>query len=69
MKKSILDWIALILVIVGAVNWGLVGIGSLMKSNLNVVNILLGSIPSLENIVYILVGLAGLYTIYYLVKD
>ena len=69
MKKSVLDWIALILVIVGAVNWGLVGIGSLMKSNLNVVNIILGSIPSLENVVYILVGLAGLYTIYYLVKD
>jgi len=62
MKKSVLDWVALVLVIIGAINWGLTGLGY------NLVNIILGSIPMLEKIVYILVGLAGLYTIYYIVK-
>lgn len=45
---------ASILVIVGAINWGLVGL-----LNLNLVNTLLGSMAGLEKIVYILVGLAG----------
>lgn len=43
-----------ILVIVGALNWGLVGL-----LDLNVVNMILGSIAGLEKIVYILVGLSG----------
>jgi uncharacterized membrane protein YuzA (DUF378 family) len=60
MAKNVLDWIALILVIIGGLNWGLIGIG-----NWNVVNIILGTIPILEKIVYILVGLAALYTIYF----
>ncbi len=68
MAKSALDWIALILLIIGGLNWGIIGIGALIGTSLNIVNIILGSIPTLENIVYVLVGLAGLYTIYYLVK-
>ena len=63
MKRSVLDWIALVLVIIGAVNWGLVG-----AANINLVTLILGTIPILVQIVYILVGLAGLYTIYYLAK-
>jgi uncharacterized membrane protein YuzA (DUF378 family) len=63
MKKSILDWIALVLVIIGAVNWGLVG-----AINLNLVTTIFGTIPILVTIVYILVGLAGLYTIYLITK-
>ena len=63
MKKSVLDWVVLILVIIGAVNWGLVGV-----ANINLVTIILGSIPLLVQIVYILVGLAGLYTIYLVTK-
>jgi len=62
MKKSILDWIALVLVIIGALNWGLVALGT------NVVELIFGSIPILVTIIYALVGLAGLYTIYYIVK-
>lgn len=46
-----LSWV---LVIVGALNWGLVG---LFKFNL--VMALFGSVPTLERIVYILVGIAG----------
>lgn len=49
-----LQQIASILVIVGALNWGLVGL-----LNLNLVNMVLGSIAGLEKIVYILVGLSG----------
>ncbi|HWB34235.1 MAG TPA: DUF378 domain-containing protein [Candidatus Paceibacterota bacterium] len=55
-----LSTIGAILLIVGALNWGLVGLGGFMNSNWNVVNLLLGSWPSVEWIVYILVGLAGI---------
>jgi len=50
-----------ILVIIGALNWGLVAIGGFVGTNLNVVNLLLGSWPMVEWIVYLLVGLAGVY--------
>jgi uncharacterized protein len=54
-----LDWIAYTLVIVGAINWGLVGL-----LNFNLVEVLFGFLPFLENLVYVLVGLAGLYLVY-----
>jgi uncharacterized membrane protein YuzA (DUF378 family) len=62
-EMKVLDWIAYILVIIGAVNWGLLG-----AFKFNVVNVVLGSIPILETIVYVLVGIAGLYLIYLLTK-
>lgn len=56
------EWVAMILVIVGALNWGLVGLGALMgNANWNVVWMLLGSWPTLANVVYVLVGLSGLW--------
>lgn len=61
MEKGVLGWIASVLVVIGAINWGLVGIGGFMSSNLNVVNLLLGSWPIVEWIVYVLVGLAGIW--------
>ncbi|HLD43452.1 MAG TPA: DUF378 domain-containing protein [Candidatus Nanoarchaeia archaeon] len=64
MEKNALDWISLILVIIGGLNWGLVGL-----FDLNLVETILGSIPILPKIVYILVGLAALYTIYYVSKN
>lgn len=51
--------VAFILAMVGALNWGLVGIGGFMGSNLNVVNMILGSMPTIEWIVYVLVGLSA----------
>ncbi len=52
--------IAAILLIVGALNWGLVGLGWLVGSaDWNVVHMLLGSWMQVEAIVYVLVGLAG----------
>jgi uncharacterized membrane protein YuzA (DUF378 family) len=57
--KFMLNQIAKWLVIIGALNWGLVGIGYFANTNLNLVNRLLGSIPTLEAIVYILVGVSA----------
>ena len=53
-----------ILLIIGGINWGLVGVGMLLGKDLNVVKMLLGSMPTLEAIVYILVGVAGLLYIF-----
>ena len=58
-----LHMVAWILVMVGAVNWGLMGLGGFMGANWNVVGMLLGSWPQVEWIVYILVGLSGVYEI------
>lgn len=62
-----LDWASLVLVIVGALNWGLVGLGSLTGGEYNLVNLLLGGVMGgqLEALVYLLVGLSGLYQIYF----
>ena len=49
------------LVVVGAVNWGLYGLGTLLGgSSWNLVNMLFGSWPMVESVVYVLVGLSGL---------
>ena len=58
-----LDWIALILMVIGAINWGLVG-----AVNVDLVALLFGSMTMLSRIVYVLVGLAGLYGIAMLFK-
>lgn len=55
-----LHGIAFILVIVGALNWGLVALGSYMGNNWNVVNLLLGKWSGVENLVYLLVGLSAI---------
>jgi len=53
-----------ILVIIGALNWGLVGIGGFFGSDFNVVGLILGGVSWLENLVYLLVGLAGLMLLF-----
>lgn len=53
-----------VLVVVGALNWGLVGIGMLTGSPLNAVNILLGSAPYAEAAVYLVVGISALGTMW-----
>lgn len=47
------------LVLIGGLNWGLTGIGTLVGTNLNVVNLLVGTWPIVEAIVYILVGIGA----------
>ena len=55
-----LHTIAFVLVIVGGLNWGLMAIGTYVGSNWNVVNLILGSWPSVENLIYLLVGLSAI---------
>ena len=52
-----LHGIAFILLVVGGINWGLDALG------FNVVNLLLGSWPVVEKIVYLLVGLSAVYIV------
>lgn len=52
------NYIVLAVAIIGAVNWGLIGI-----FNFNLVSFLFGQMSWLSRIVYILVGLSGLYLI------
>ena len=51
---------AWVLLLIGGLNWGLVGVGMLVGSNFNIVNLLLGSWPVVEAIIYVLVGLAAI---------
>ncbi len=44
---------------IGGINWGLVGIGYFMGSDLNVVKLILGAWPQVEAIVYVLVGVSA----------
>ena len=53
-----LNCFALTIVIVGAINWGLIGL-----FNFNLVAFLFGSMTLLSRIIYTLVGLCGLYLI------
>jgi uncharacterized protein len=53
---NVLDWIALVLVIIGGINWGLVG-----AFDFNLVARLFGDMTMASRVVYILVGLAALY--------
>ncbi|MFH1611735.1 MAG: DUF378 domain-containing protein [bacterium] len=62
-KLNILDWIATILVIIGGLNWGLVGI-----MDFDLVATIFGDMATVSRIVYILVGLAAIYLIVLLPK-
>jgi uncharacterized membrane protein YuzA (DUF378 family) len=58
MKKT-----AMYLTSIGALNWGLVGVAGFFGSNWNLVNLVFGGIPTLEFIVYILIGLSAIYSL------
>jgi len=63
MKKTFVDWIALVLVIIGAINWGLVGL-----FNFDLIDVIFGAVGWLATIIYVLVALSGIYLITYLFK-
>jgi uncharacterized membrane protein YuzA (DUF378 family) len=56
---KILSGIMMVLVTIGGINWGLIGLGMLLGTDLNVVNMLLGTWPMVEAIVYLLVGVSA----------
>ena len=67
-KKCMGCKLAWILIVIGGLNWGLVGLGGLIGTNLNVVNLIFGSIPWLESVIYLVVGLATLMKVLKLCK-
>lgn len=56
---SAVDWVAMVLLIIGGLNWGLVGLFAF-----DLVAALFGEMSALSRIVYILVGLSAIYSIY-----
>jgi len=58
-KLSTVDWIVLILVIIGGLNWGLVGV-----FDFDLVAAVFGDMSALSRIVYDLVGLAAIYLLF-----
>lgn len=57
-RSKIIDGIALTLTIVGAINWGLVGL-----FGFNLVAFLFGEMSWLSRIIYIIIAICGLYLI------
>ena len=55
---KVIDTIALVLIIIGAINWGLIGL-----FNFNLVDTLFGTMSVVSRIIYSLVGLPGLWGI------
>ena len=56
---SAVDWIAMALLIIGGVNWGLVGL-----FNVDIVAEVFGVMSPVSRVVYALVGISALYTIF-----
>mgnify|MGYP003260679448 CR=1 FL=1 len=56
MNSKALDYTALIITVIGAINWGLIGI-----FRFNLVTFLFGDMTWISRIVYILVGICGIY--------
>ncbi len=61
-EMKTIDLVALALVIIGGLNWGLVGV-----ADFNLVSALVGT-GMVASIIYMVVGLAALYMIYYAVQ-
>lgn len=57
-KMNTWDWIAMILLIVGGLNWGLVGV-----FNFDLVAAIFGAMSVISRLVYILVGASSVYMI------
>ncbi len=58
MKMNALDWIAWVLVIIGGLNWGLIGF-----FQFDLVATLFGDMTMVSRIVYDLVGLSAVYLV------
>jgi len=56
--------VAKILLVIGGLNWGILGVGMLMGNDWNVVNMLLNSWPMVEAIVYVVVGVAAIVKLF-----
>lgn len=58
-RMKALEWIPMVLLIIGGLNWGLVGL-----FNFDLVAALFGNGSPLSRVIYTLVGISALYSIY-----
>lgn len=58
---NILDWITLLLLVVGGLNWGMIAL-----FNFDLVSSAFGNMTIITRIIYALVGISALYSIYIL---
>lgn len=63
-KMKVIDKIALVLIIIGAINWGLIGF-----FNFNLVAVIFGEMTWISRVIYALVGISGLWGIKLLFDD
>lgn len=56
MGSKALDYTALVIAVIGAVNWGLIGL-----FRLDLVAMIFGQMSLISRIIYVLVGICGLY--------
>lgn len=61
---KVIDTIALILIIVGAINWGLIGF-----FEFNLVAAIFGTMSVISRIIYALVGISGIYALSFFAKN
>lgn len=58
MERNWLDVVCLILIIIGAVNWGLIGF-----FNLDLISVIFGNMSMITRIIFAVVGIAGIYSL------
>ena len=58
MERNWLDIVILVLIIVGAVNWGLIGF-----FRFDLIASLFGQLSAISRIIYAIVGIAGIYSL------
>lgn len=62
-----LELASLSLVVAGALNWGLIGLGTFAGGDWNIIGLFFGELLNgrVESIIYFLIGLAGLHQLYF----
>ncbi|MBU3093322.1 DUF378 domain-containing protein [Clostridium sp. CM028] len=63
-KLSIIDKLSFVFVLIGALNWGLLGL-----LNVNLVSLIFGFVPFLARAIYILVGLSAVNIIVFIARN
>jgi uncharacterized membrane protein YuzA (DUF378 family) len=64
MKYNAMDWIVLVIIIIGGLSWGLVGL-----FNFDIIAAIFGVMSTVTRVIYVIVGLAALYSIYTISKN
>lgn len=63
-KLKMIDKLSFIFVLIGALNWGLLGL-----LNFNIISFIFGSVPFLARSIYILVGLSAVNIIVFIYRN